>query len=50
MKKITLERLIYKNYLKTSLASIFLIGLVLTIIYFSVNNNMIKKNINFILK
>lgn len=49
MKNITLERLIYKNYLKTSLASILFIELVLVIIYFTVNNNMIQKSVNVIL-
>ncbi|MBU0924508.1 sensor domain-containing diguanylate cyclase [bacterium] len=50
MKNITLEKLIYKNYLKTSLASILFIELVLVIIYFTVNNNIIEKSIDLILK
>jgi diguanylate cyclase (GGDEF)-like protein len=50
MKKITLEKLIYKNYLKTSLTSILFIELILVIIYFTVSNNMINKSIDFILK
>lgn len=50
MKKITLERLIYKNYLKTSFTSILFIELVLVIIYFTVNYNMIQKNIDLMLK
>lgn len=50
MKKITLEKLIYKNYLKTSLVSILFIELLLIIIYFIVNNNMIEKSIDLILK
>ncbi len=49
MKKITLEKLIYKNYLKTSLASIIFIELVLVMTYFIVNNHMINKTIDFIL-
>jgi diguanylate cyclase (GGDEF)-like protein len=49
MGKITLEKLIYKNYLKTSLASILFIELVLVAIYFIVNNNLINKSIDFIL-
>ena len=50
MSKITLERLIYKNYLKTSLTSIFFIELVLVIIYFIVNNKLIDKSTDFILR
>lgn len=50
MKKITLEKLIYKNYLKTSLVSILFIELVLVIIYFTVNSNIIEKSIDFILE
>jgi len=50
MKKIFLEKLIYQNYLKTSLASILFIELVLIIIYFTVNSNMINSSVNFILK
>lgn len=49
MKNITLEKLIYNNYLKTSLASILFIELVLVIIYFTVNNNMIQKSVDVIL-
>jgi diguanylate cyclase (GGDEF)-like protein len=49
MKNITLEKLIYKNYLKTSLASILFIELILVIIYFTVNNNMTQKSVNLIL-
>lgn len=49
MGKITLENLIYKNYLKTSLASILFIELVLVIVYFTVNNNLINKSMSFIL-
>lgn len=50
MTKITLERLIYKNYLKTSLTSIFFIELVLVVIYFLVNNKLIEKSTDFILR
>ncbi|MGP2655489.1 diguanylate cyclase [Malaciobacter sp. WC5094] len=50
MKKIYLEKLIYKNYLKTSLTSILLIEILLIIIYFSVNSNMAKISIDFLLK
>lgn len=49
MKKITLESLIYKNYLKTSFTSILFIELLLVIIFFTVNNNMTQKTIDFIL-
>ncbi len=49
MKKIILEKLIFKNYLKTSLTSILFIELALVILYFYVNNQMISKNIEFIL-
>ena len=50
MTKITLERLIYKNYLKTSLTSIFFIERVLAAIYFIVNNKLIEKSTDFILR
>ena len=50
MKKILLEKLIYKNYLKTSLTSLLLIEVLLIFIYFSVNNNMTKTSIDFMLK
>ena len=50
MTKITLEKLIYKNYLKTSLASIFFIEIVLVIVYFIVNNKLIGKSTDFILR
>jgi diguanylate cyclase (GGDEF)-like protein len=49
LDKITLEKLIYKNYLKTSLTSIFFIELVLIVIYFTVSNNLINKSIDFVL-
>ncbi len=49
VNKISLKDLIYKNYLKTSLASIIFIELVLIIIYFIVNNNLINKSTDFIL-
>gem|GEM_PF-5161750 len=49
MKKITLERVLYKNYLKTSLISIFLIELFLVFFYFIINKNMIDKSANFLL-
>lgn len=50
MKKTNLEKIIYSSYLKTSLTSILLIELILIVIYFSVNNNMINTSIDFILK
>lgn len=50
MNKIRLEKLIYKNYLKTALTSILFIELVLIIIYFNASNNMIKTSMNFVLK
>ena len=50
MKKINLEKIIYSNYLKTSLTSILFIELILIIIYFSVNNNMVNTSVDFILK
>jgi len=50
MKNIILEKLIYKNYLKTSLTSILFIEIALIILYFSVNSNMIDKSVEFILK
>ena len=50
MKSITLEKLIYKNYLKTSLASIIFIEIVLLSVYFLVSNNIINKNMGYILK
>ncbi len=50
MTKITLEKLIYKNYLKTSLASILFIELVLVIVYFIVNNKLIGKSTDFIIR
>lgn len=49
MKKITLERVLYKNYLRTSLISIFLIELFLVFFYFLINKNMIDKSANFLL-
>lgn len=49
MKKITLERVLYKNYLKTSLISIFLIELFLVFFYFIINKNMIDKSANLLL-
>ncbi len=49
MNKIILEKLIYKNYLKTALTSILFIEIILVIIYFSANRNMVDSSINFIL-
>lgn len=49
MKNISLKELIYKNYLKTSLASIIFIELVLLIIYFTANSTLSSKNIEYIL-
>ncbi len=50
MKKIILEKLIFKNYLKTSLTSILFIEVALVILYFYVNNQMISKSIEFIIE
>ncbi|MBP9490311.1 MAG: GGDEF domain-containing protein [Aliarcobacter sp.] len=50
MKKMTLERLLYKNYLKTTLISMFLIELFLVFFYFIVHKNMINKSASFLLK
>ncbi len=49
MRKIILEKLIYKNYLKTAFTSILFIEIALIVIYFSVNNSMVNKSIDFIL-
>lgn len=50
MKKITLKQIIYKNYLKTTLTSILFIELALLILYFNVNNNILQKSTDFVLK
>ena len=50
MRKIILEKLIYKNYLKTALTSILFIEIALLLIYFSANKNMVDKSIDFISK
>lgn len=50
MSKIILEKLIYKNYLKTALTSILFIEIALLIIYFSANKNMVNTSIDFIQK
>ncbi|MGE4383917.1 MAG: diguanylate cyclase [Arcobacter sp.] len=44
MKKITLERLLYRKYLKTSFISILFIGLFLISFYFIVNKNVVNKS------
>lgn len=49
MNKIILEKLIYKNYLKTALTSILFIEITLIIIYFNANNSMTVKSLDFIL-
>jgi len=49
VNKIILEKLIYKNYLKTALTSIFFIEIALIVIYFNVNNSMVNKSIDFLL-
>lgn len=49
MSKIRLEKLIYKNYLKTSVFSILFIEIALLIIYFSVNNRIVNISINSLL-
>ncbi|WP_419764571.1 MAG: diguanylate cyclase [Arcobacter sp.] len=50
MEKITLKKIIYKNYLKTTLTSIFFIELALLILYFNANNNILQKSTKFVLK
>lgn len=50
MEKIILKKLIYKNYLKTSLTSILFIEIILIIIYFNANNTMLNKSVDFILE
>jgi diguanylate cyclase (GGDEF)-like protein len=50
MKKITLKEIIYKNYLKTTLSSIFFIELALLILYFYANNNILEKSKSLVLK
>lgn len=50
MKNITLEGLLYRKYLITTFISVFLIGLFLIFFYFIVNNNMIEKSKDSILK
>ncbi|ADG93043.1 diguanylate cyclase [Arcobacter nitrofigilis DSM 7299] len=50
MKKTTLKEIIYKNYLKTTLSSIFFIELVLLILYFYANNNILEKSKKLVLK
>jgi diguanylate cyclase (GGDEF)-like protein len=49
MKKIILEKVIFKNYLKTSLASILIIEVTLIMLYFYMNNEMAQKSKAFIL-
>ncbi|WP_320033609.1 diguanylate cyclase [Halarcobacter sp.] len=49
MNKIRLEKLIYKNYLKTSVFSILFIELALLIIYFTVNNKIVDISIQSLL-
>ncbi|WP_321468089.1 diguanylate cyclase [Halarcobacter sp.] len=49
MNKIRLEKLIYKNYLKTSVFSILFIELALLIIYFTVNNKIVNISIQSLL-
>ncbi|PLY08943.1 MAG: hypothetical protein C0626_07945 [Arcobacter sp.] len=50
MEKITLKKIIYKNYLKTTLTSILFIELALLILYFNANNNILQKSTEFVLK
>lgn len=50
MNKITLKNIIYKNYLKTTLTSIFFIEIILIISYFYVNASIVDKSIAFVLK
>ena len=49
MKKITLERLLYRKYLKSSFISILFIGLFLISFYFIVNKNVVNKSKELIL-
>lgn len=50
MKKVTLKSVIYQNYLKTTLSSIFFIEIALLFSYFYVNGYLVDKSINFVLK
>jgi len=50
LEKITLKKIIYKNYLKTTLTSILFIELALLILYFNANNNILQKSTEFVLK
>ncbi len=50
MKKIILKKLLFRNYLKTSLISIFFIGTLLICAYFWTNKNIINSSIDFLLK
>lgn len=49
MKKTSLEKLIFKNYINTSLVSIVCIEVILIFIYFFTNNKIIDKTSSFIL-
>jgi len=49
MKNIVLKKLIYGNYLKTTLTSIFFIEIALIFLYFYSNSYMVDKNIKFLL-
>ncbi len=50
MKKITLKKLIYNSYLKTTLTSILLIEVVLIFLYFSSNHKLIDTTVDFVLE
>lgn len=50
MKKIILKKLLFRNYLKTSLISILFIGSLLICAYFWTNKNIIDSSKDFLLK
>jgi len=49
MSKITLKKLIYKNYLKTALTSILFIEIMLVFLYFSSNKRVVNSTVDFAL-
>lgn len=50
MKKIILKKLLFKNYLKTSLVSIIFVSSLLIFVYYNINNKMIENSTEFLLK
>lgn len=50
MKKIILKKLLFKNYLKTSLVSIVFVSSLLIFVYYNINNKMIENSTEFLLK